>query len=405
VEIFDPLSPAMLADPYPVYATLRREDPVHWHEGLRAWVLTRYADCVRVLKDPQTFGSDFRTIGEQAPEETLSLQTLDGPAHAALRRVIGTAMRAVDPADLAVAVTDAVDKQLRRIDLDRFDFITEFAEPVGIATMCSYLGIPGVDDLAEFAAAHRDLIVSFDSGLQPEARQPGLRARNQLNKVIATVVDRRPPTGMLSGLFLGADGPPRIQVINAVRGIFGAGYGSSSSMWGNALRALLEHALLDRPLPPDVTPVTVNELIRYDGAVQAESRAVNADVEIGGRRVRRGQTVVTVLGAANRDPARFDQPDDLVLGRRPNPHIGFGMGVHACVGGQVGLIVGTRLIGLLARRCRMRLLESPAQRPTATLRGLDHLIVSATYRDASGAPATNCRLPAGETPATCQEGR
>jgi cytochrome P450 len=374
----------MLRDPYPVYAELRREDPVHWHDGLRGWVLTRYADCVTVLQDPTTFGSDFRTIGENAPEETLTLQSLDPPEHTALRRVISAALRVVDHAELDVAVDEAVDKQLSRIDPGRFDFITEFAEPVAISTMCSFVGIPKLGDVSEFRTAQRNLVISFDSGLAPETHEAGLRARNQLNAMIETMIEHRSPAGMLSGVTLSPAGPPRSQVINAIRGIFGAGYGSSSSMWGNAMRVLAERGILDQPSPYDITAVAFNELIRYDGAVQAESRAVNRDVELGGKAVRRGDVVVTILGSANRDPARFADPDGLDLTRRPNPHIGFGMGVHACIGGQIGLRIGVRVLGLLATRYRVRLLETPVQRPTATLRGLDRLVLQASPRPSAG---------------------
>lgn len=383
-DLFDPMSPDMLADPYPVYARLRREDPVHWHDGLAGWVLTRYEDCVRVLQDPATFGSDFRSVGEDAPDETLTLQTLDPPEHTALRQVVAAALRAVDPTALDTAVEEAADKQLSLVDPERFDFITEFAEPVGIAAMCALVGIPGLDDVPSFCAAQRDLIVSFDAGLAPQAKEPGLRARNQLNAMIEAMIERRPATGVLSGVRLDPSGPPRIQVVNALRGIFGAGYGSSSSMWGNAVLALAGAGLLDRPAAPALDAVAFNELIRYDGAVQAESRAVNRDLELCGRRIRRGESVVTVLGAANRDPARFAAPDRLELTRRPNPHIGFGMGVHACIGGRIGLRIGVRVLKLLADRYRLRLLEPPVRRPTATLRGLDRLVLAATPRPAAG---------------------
>jgi cytochrome P450 len=185
---------------------------------------------------------------------------------------------------------------------------------------------------------------------------------------------------VLSGINLSASGPPRIQVLNALRGIFGAGYGSSSSMWGLAMRVLVDHGLLDRPQPLEVTATVVNELIRYDGAVQAVSRAVCADTVIGDREVRRGDTAVVVLASANRDPDVFARADTLDLTRKPNPHIGFGKGIHACLGCHLGMRIGVQIFSMLARNYRITLLEEPVQRPTATLRGLDRLMLRASPR-------------------------
>ena len=123
-----------------------------------------------------------------------------------------------------------------------------------------------------------------------------------------------------------------------------------------------------------------NELIRYDGAVQAVSRAICCDTVVGDRQLRQGDTVVVVLGSANRDPDTFADADELNLARKPNPHIGFGKGIHACLGCHLGMRIGVQIFGILARRFRITLLEEPVQRPTATLRGLDRLMLRATPR-------------------------
>jgi cytochrome P450 len=373
-EIFQPLSTEMLNYPHPVYARLRSEEPVHWHETLSAWVVTSYADCLAILRDPDIFRSDFRAIGDRVPEEFLSLQTLDPPTHKDVRKLIRRGLRAVDVSAWAQETQAVAEKLLSELDLDRVDFVTEFAEPLAALSMCSLFGIPLLKDAEAFRSAQRDLVLSMDSGLDPTRLEAGMRARRELSKLIEPWIDGPPPNGLLSRIDFAAAGDLLGYLVNSLRAIFVAGYSSTSSMLGNAMRVLEGADLLNRDEPLAVTATAFNELVRYEGAVQAESRAVYADATLpSGAVLRRGDVVVTVVAAANRDPASFAEPDRLDLGRAPNPHLGFGRGNHACVGTRLALAVGVTTLSALSADHRIVSAGDPVQRPTGTLRGLDSL--------------------------------
>ena len=380
-ELFEPLSPAMLSDPYPVYATLRQEDPVHWHEGLSAWVVTRYADCSSILRDPDTFRSDFRAIGDEVPDEYLSLQTLDPPTHRDVRRLIIAALRTVDLSAWAQRTRAIADELVAGVDLDELDFVTEIAEPLAALSMCELFGISLLDDPDGFRSAQRDLVLSMDSGLDPTRLDAGMRARRELSKLIEPWIDAPPANGLLSQVDFAAAGDLLDHLVNSLRAIFVAGYSSTASMLGNAMRVLASEDLLDADEPLAMTATGFNELVRYEGAVQAESRAVNADVTLpSGAALRRGDVVVTVIAAANRDAAYFAEPDRLDLARNPNPHLGFGRGNHTCIGTKFALAVGVGVLSRLSADHRIVLAGDPIQRPTGTLRGLDSLALTLTPR-------------------------
>jgi cytochrome P450 len=380
-ELFSPLSAEMLRDPYPIYAKLREANPVHWHDQLSAWVVTSYADCVAILQDPKVFCSDFRIIGDPTPDEFLSLQTLDPPTHSDVRKIILTALRAVDVPRWAAETRQIGDKLLSELDPRHMDFVTGFVEPLAALSMCTLFGIPLLEDPAGFRSAQRDLVFSMDSGLDPDRLDAGMLARRELSKIIEPWSTSPPETGFLSKVDFAGAGELLPYLVNSLRAIFVAGYSSTSSMLGNAVRTLSAHRILDDPEPFVCTTTAFHELVRYDGAVQAESRVVAADTTLpSGGRVNRGDIVVLVVASANRDARAFTEPDRLVLDRDPNPHLGFGRGNHSCVGTRLALTIGVTLLTEMSARYRVTLDGDPVQRPTGTLRGLDHLPVSLRAR-------------------------
>lgn len=373
METFQPLDPVMLADPYPVYAELRWKDPIHWHDPVNSYVLTRYRDCDQVLQHPETFVSDFRAVGEEVPEEFLSLLNLDPPDHGAVRQILLAALKRVDlPAWLADVGTVA-EKLLSAVGEGEFDFVTEFAEPLAARSLCSLFGIPLLDEEKEFLAAQRDLVFGMDWWLAPELGPTGVRAGRYLIDLIEPWAARPPATGLLSEVDFDAAGERRPYVINSLRAILVAGFSPSSSMLGNAVRVLVEHGFFDREEPFTVTSTMIHELVRYAAPVQAGRHGVVQDIQLGDRLLTRSDVVVTMLGAANRDPDVFEAPDQLRLDRAPNPHLGFGTGIHSCLGARFALRVLLDVLELLTKTYRIELADDPVQRPTATLRGLSRL--------------------------------
>lgn len=366
----------MLADPYPVYAELRRHDPIHWHEQFNVYVLTRYHECDRVLQDWKTFASDSRGSDEEVPEEfrrVQSLQLLDPPDHSAVRQILLAALKGVDFHAWLADVRVSVDELLSTVGESEFDFVTEFAEPLTARSLCSLFGLPLLEDEKTFLTAQRDVVISMDFDLAPELEPVGVRSRAYLSGLIESWAVQPPADSLLSRVDFAAAGELLPFLINSLRAIMVAGFAVTSSMLGNATRALVEHGFFGGEEAPVVTTTMINELIRHVGPVQTSRRTVVEDVQLGEHLLTRSDVVVIVLGAANRDPSVFEAPDQLRLGRDPNPHLGFGGGIHSCAGGRLALHLLSTVLGSLANTYQIELTGEPVQRPTAMLRGVDRL--------------------------------
>ncbi|MFB7910496.1 cytochrome P450 [Kitasatospora sp. NPDC056076] len=384
-ELFAPLSPAMLADPRPVYARLRAEDPVHWHEQLGVWVLTRHEDCLRVVKDTGTFGSDLRKAGRDVPWQRLSMQTLDPPEHTELRKPVLAALRSVDLDRWTEQVRRTAEELVAGLGDEPADVITELAEPLSLSATCLLFGAPPPVQDAEFRAASRALVLSMDGGLAPERIEPGLAARVLLNDLVDGWFRAEYTDGMMAGLTAARREVPAEHLVNTARALFHAGYTSTTSLIGNALLGLDRHGALSGADLRRTDSATVNELLRLDGPVQAAGRAVHTDVDLGGRRLRRGEVVLAVFGAADHDPAVFPEPGRADFGRDPNPHLGFGRGVHACLGNHLAVRIVQALFHALGDRYEeLRIVGEPVRRPSATLRGLQQLLVTGADRAPAG---------------------
>jgi cytochrome P450 len=380
MEIFAPLSASMLADPYSVYRRLREEDPVHWHEQLNAWIVTRHSDTLRILGDTKTFINDYRKIGEKAPEDILGLQTLDAPDHTEVRHILIEAMRRIDTGQWAKECGTIADGILSGLDLGSFDFVKEFNEPLALASMCAFFGVSDFGDEAKFHAAQTALVLSMDFGLEPSRLQPGIEARRYCTSTLVPWADHPPETGLMSLLDFSLPAELRNYLLNSLRMMFVAGFLSSSSNLSCVTRTLIEGGYLDRDEPLKVTQAVYNELVRHSGAVQVDTRGCAETMTLGGRQIRKGDEVLVVPAAANRDPAVFTDPDEVDFSRDPNPHVGFGRGTHSCIGAHLALGMHTTLLTQLSERYRLSLAGPVVQRPTGTLRGLSRMVLTARER-------------------------
>ncbi len=167
-------------DPYPLYAELRRASPVCWSDLIGSWVLTRFEDCLAVLRDPSSFASDWRRIGEHVPEPMLSIQSLDPPEHTGIRRLLVDAVRSLDYRALEDAIADQVRSRLAKLcDHGPFDYISEFAAPLALETITIVLGCPPVDP-AWFFPVSQVVVDGMDAGIWPERGEPAVAARAEL---------------------------------------------------------------------------------------------------------------------------------------------------------------------------------------------------------------------------------
>ncbi|MFC5721014.1 cytochrome P450 [Streptomyces gamaensis] len=380
--LYTPLHPDTLQDPYRAFRLLRENDPVHWHAELDSWVLTRYEDCVAVLRDAQRFRSDFRSIGEEVPQSALSVQMLDPPEHAAIRHLLVGAVREQRFGGLRTEIRELVRSRLAEASTGgTFDFVERVARPVALRTICRVLGVdePGG---AEFEAMSNAIVRSMDGGLDGSRLEPGARARAELSELLAAWAGRPAPGTFIDRVMRRREryGVPAPLVINSLRAMLHAGYESASRLLGNAVSALVADPQAGaKALHAGVPDAAIDELVRFDPPVQADARVCATDCGLGGRRLARGSVVTVLIGAANHDPAVFTDPGRLLPDRSANPHLGFGKGVHACLGAQLARVEMAAVLGALAqyddRGLALRPAGDPVREPTATLRGLSRLPV------------------------------
>ncbi|MBC2868608.1 cytochrome P450 [Streptomyces mexicanus] len=380
---YDPLHEATLADPYPQLAALREQTPVAWHEVMECWLITRYEDCLRVLRDHATFARDPRRLGIPVPEAQLSVQILDPPQQAGVRSLFMTALHAQDLDALQNSVDAVIRDRLQQCAAQPVvEAMRELAQPVALAAIAGLLGV-SPPSLAEWAAISDTVMRSMDAGLNPALIEPGRRARAQLSDLVAswfTTTGR--PTGLLGQVRARtADAGPEqaAYVRHTARVMFQGGYSTLTAALGNLLHTLACHrgirgALSERP---GLVHRAVDELVRFDGPVQGTTRLATGDVTIGDVRVRRGEKVTVLFAAANRDPAAFHLPDRLVLDRTPNRHLGYGWGTHACL----GTVMAQRVLAVLVDTLLdTQTWPSPAgtavRRRTATMRTFARLPIS-----------------------------
>jgi cytochrome P450 len=376
---FDPLNPENLRNPYPRYAQLREAGPVLWDEPLESWLLTRHRDCVAVLRDTQHFAADPRRLGYPVPDAALTVQMLDPPDHGAVRGPLNGACRAQDLAAVRRRAHRHADELLARVaEQGGGEFMTGFAAPFSLAAICDFLGVEP-PDLATLAPIGDAIFQGMDAGLRPEQARPAAEAQARLKTIFGAWFHPPPQAGMFGTLVAqSADRVLSATFMGSLYAVFNAGYLSVFSTIGNAAIALLRYGRdLTQSLDPGTLDLAVEELLRYAGSGQAVSRVCVEDVELGAARIRRGQTVVLLLAAANRDPDEFTRPDDLVLDRTPNRHLGFGWGIHTCLAASLARdLMKITLLSLRDNIPQIRLAGEPVYKSQATVRCPDRIPVS-----------------------------
>ena len=380
------LPASFYADPFPTYHALRRWDPVHrCPDG--SYFLTRYDDVVAVYHDHQRFSSDKRF--EFAPKfgdsplyehHTTSVVFRDPPDHTRIRRLFAPAFTPKALAALEPRVERLVDALLDRAAArGAFDVVEDFAAALPVALIGDMLGVPG-DERGRL----RDWSLAILGALEPEPGPDRLAAGNRaveefkdyLRRLIAER-RRRPsqdPGEILSALLAAEDAGDRlteVELLHQCIFLLNAGHETTTNLIANAVVSLLEHPREHTRLrtEPGLLPSAVEEFLRYQSPNQLGNRRLMADAGIGGVALPAGTLVTLGIGAANRDPARFPDPDRLDVGRTPNRHLAFITGIHACAGMWLARMEGRVGIGrLVARFERLRALAAPVRAPRARFR-------------------------------------
>jgi cytochrome P450 len=389
----NPMDPAFVADPYPTYRRLRAEDPVH-HSPLGFWVLTRYDDVIAALRDPRLAKEAIAAwvaarFGAPMPALGLSMLDRDPPDHTRLRGLVSKAFTPRVVEGLRPHIQQIVDGLLDRAeDAGALDLIEGFAYPLPVIVICEMLGVP-VADHERFKGWSLDIARGLDSALLPtdsDVPRRSMAARTALADYFRELIARRraaPRADLLSGLIAAEEAGDKLsenELLATCILLLIAGHETTVNLIGNGTLALLRHPDQLRLLRenPGLIGSAIEELLRFDGPVQRTARIPSEDVVIAGHTIARGEMVMPFIGAADRDPAQFPDPDRLDITRTDNRHIAFGWGIHFCLGAPLARIEGQIAIGTLVRRLPKLALatEAPEFRQSLTLRGLASLPVT-----------------------------
>jgi cytochrome P450 len=383
---FDPFDPAFHADPYAQYERLRAEGPLRRGQA-GVWVTTSHALCGQVLRDPRFGhrpsgdGGIFRAA--EPGQERRSFLALDPPDHTRLRRLVSKAFTARLVERLRPRISELVDSLLAGVSGET-DLISALAWPLPVAIISELLGVPP-EDKSRFKAWSQALA----RGLDPEFMLPPAeiarreKARDEFSGYFRALADRRRANGggddLLSALVAVSDQGDVLteaELLATCILLLVAGHETTVNLIGNGALALLRHPdqLAWFRAHPDATASAVEELLRYDPPVQLTARSALEDVELAGRRIERGQLVMLLIGAANRDPDVFPDPARLDLTRSPERHLAFGFGIHYCLGAPLARLEGQIALTKLFQR-EVSLAGPVSYRDNLVLRGLAALPV------------------------------
>ena len=396
LSLYHLLDPAVLANPYPLYHRLRSEDPVHWDPYLHAWIVTRYADVITVF---QRFSANRTFTPEQLAELGLQSLTplakvmvlqmlfLDPPAHARVRGLASKAFTARRVEMLRSHIQDITNNLLDVVqDNGHMDVIKDLAYPLPAIVTAEMLGVPTSDwqQLTAWSADFARVLGNFQHN--PDSAPKVIKSLEEMTAYFRAAVreQREHPRDGLISAYLNAeiDGDRLTEeevVANTIVTMVG-GQETTTNLIGNGVLTLLRHQDQLERLKADMSliPSAVEELLRYESPSQHTARLAPDDIMLGGKMIRKRQAVIAVMGAANRDPERFPDPDWLDIGRQDNRHVAFAWASHFCFGAALARIEGqTAFATMLRRMPNLQLEPGPLTwRENLGLRGLIALPVT-----------------------------
>ncbi|MDF5726721.1 MAG: cytochrome P450 [Rhizonema sp. PD38] len=398
---FNPFDPEFHTDPYPTYNCLRSCEPIHRFKsftGGNEWLLTRFADVKAVLNDSRFVVDDLPKrlkdksfyLKQEGDFNTLTqtiskwLFFLDPPEHTRLRGVLSKAFAANTLESMRPQIQKIVDGLLGKVqEAGSMDVIADLACPLPAIVTASILGVP-TEQHSELTQWAHDLFYVFDQPISLKdyeyLNKVALEFREYFSSLIAER-EKKPLEDLLSYLIAAKSQGGKLsedEILASCAMLFSVGQQTTENLIGNGVLALLHHPQQMQKLKaqPTIISSAIEELLRYDSPVQLISRLAIEDVEIGGETIRAGERIVVCLGAANRDPAQFPDPDRLSLTRQ-HYSLPFGSGIHYCLGAMQARILGQIAINTIVQRWDLKLNTNKLEwRKNASLRGLKALPVT-----------------------------
>ncbi|MEZ4554565.1 MAG: cytochrome P450 [Dehalococcoidia bacterium] len=399
MPIFNPFLPSFARDPYPAYATLRSTEPVHFSPTLQAWVVTSFAECERALRDAETFSNNpllatspmARQFQQQRREfplgEVPTVLNSDAPVHTRLRGIVSRAFTPRVIEGMRGRIEEITDELLDDTPgSEPWDLVAALAQPLPVVVIAELLGVPTADRelFKRWSTSIADTATSIFS--TPESVESTKRASSELIEYLSRFIEERrraPREDLITALVQAEDGGSRLtreELLAFTIVLLIAGHETTINLIGNGMLALLGEPEQARLLgeKADLIPEAVEEFLRFDSPVQGVVRVATRNVELGGQPLKPGDVLLVMVGAANRDPARFPGADRLDVRRADNRHLAFGLGPHFCLGAPLARLEAQVAFGsLLARFDRIELAGAPVRGGTFVLRGLRELPVTA----------------------------
>jgi pimeloyl-[acyl-carrier protein] synthase len=393
-------NPAVLADPYPLYGLLRSEDPVHWDPFLHAWVVTRYADVVTALQSysakcapaPQRMESmGLSSLDRIGQIMVLQHLFMDPPDHTRLRAICSQAFTPHRVERLRGRIQEVVNSLLEpHLSLGRIELMEDLANPLPAIVSAGILGLPASDhkQLKAWSADFAEVLGNFQHNPDHSPRMS--RSLDETTAYFREAIHRerdRPANDSMISVMVHAemDGhhlTDEVIIANCILLMVGA-QETTPNLIGNGMLSLLRNPGELKKLQSDLSllPSAIEEMLRYEAPSQHTTRIPQQDVRLGDKDIPSGQSVIAVIGAANRDPERFPDPDRFDIARKDNKHLAFGAGPHFCFGAPLGRMEANIAFSTLLERISEFSLASDrfTWRDNLGLRGLNNLPI--LFRD------------------------
>ena len=360
----------VIADPYPFFAEERRRHPLAWHETLGEFVTFSHELAGAVLRD-RRWGRVWR---DREPTDYLEPFNLlhrnqmmenEPPDHTRLRRPVAAAFNRGHIQRLRPRVRALARELLEEVSADGFDVIGAYAEPLPVLVIAELLGVPTAD-VGSLRTWSQAIVRMYEQAPSREVIDDAVQAAADFADLVQGLVEERrvrPAEDLISDL--AASELSREEVIAAVVLLLNAGHEASVNVFGNGLVAMLQRGLR----PGEDVAACVEEMVRFDSALQLFERTATEAIELAGIRVEQGERIAVLLGAANRDPATFEAPAEFRVDRSPNPHLGFGVGVHFCLGAPLARMELVESLTVLGETYPRLALAHAQSRGTFVLRG------------------------------------
>ncbi len=387
--------PDFVENPYPALKELRAFGKPVWHEEVGMFLAARHTDANAVLrtktlgriftpKEPESQWHEFNWLHSD------SLLDSEPPKHTRLRSLVGKAfsrsrIEALRPEVERIANLLLDEAENKLSSNGSFDLIADYAEPLPVKVIAALLGFPDEDEHL-LRPWSQSIVKMYEVNPSLEAQEDAKQAAHEFAEYVRGLMNKRklePGTDLISELAVVEEAGEKLnaqELIATCVLLLNAGHEASVNGFGNGMVATFEREdqlELLRKSPREIADTAIEEFLRFDAPLHLFERTATADTEIGGVMVKTGQKIASLLGSANRDETVFDRADELDLTREQNPHIGFGAGIHFCLGAPLSRIEMSASLPLLFERFpALAMVETPKRRPTFVLRGYESILVT-----------------------------